>query len=154
MNHDILGEVEQSDGHPFDAVAKIRLGVRDIRIGISRDDQPLAVTLNLAAELVSRLTELDQFAKQLAARDLRQAYNEGWHEYDEVQDDGSLKTVPNPTLSEAEFEAKLTLKAINVTGNRMISLFYDDEGMFWGHSVLVTSLNGTDFREACAELLG
>lgn len=39
MKHDILGQVEQSDGHPFDAVATIRYGSRDIKVGISRDDQ-------------------------------------------------------------------------------------------------------------------
>jgi hypothetical protein len=71
-----------------------------------------------------------------------------------VQEDGSLKAVSNPELSEAEFEAKLSLNAVNVTGDRMIDLFYDDDGMFWGHGVVVTSLNGTDFNEAHAHLFG
>jgi hypothetical protein len=154
MKHDILGEVEQSDGHPFDAVAMIRHGSRDIQVGIIRDDQPLETTLTLAAELVSRLAELDKLAKQVAARDLRQTYNNGWNEYDEAQEDGSFKTVRNPQLSEAEFEAKLSLSAVNATGDRMIDFFYDDERMFWGHSVVVNSLNGADFSEAQAELFG
>jgi hypothetical protein len=154
MKHDILGEVEQSDGHPFDAVAMIRHGPRDIKVGISRDDQPLETTLKLAAEVVSRLAELDKLAKKIAAKDLREGYNDGWNEYDEAQDDGSFKRVSNPKLSEAEFEAKLTLNAVNVTGDRMIDFFYDDERMFWGHSVFVTSLNGTDLSEARAEFAG
>jgi hypothetical protein len=154
MKHDILGEVEQSDGHPFDAVAMIRHGSRDVKVGIIRDDQPLETTLNLAAEVVSRLAELDKLAKQVAARDLRDGYNDGWNEYDEAQDDGSFKTVLNPKLSEAEFEAKLTLNAANFTGDRMIDFFYDDERMFWGHSVCVNSLSGTDFRDARAEIFG
>jgi hypothetical protein len=112
MKHDILGEVEQSEGHPFDALATIRYGSRDIKVGISRDDQPLETTLQLAAEVVSRLAELDKLAKQIATRDLREGYNDGWNEYDEAQDDGSFKTVLNPKLSEAEFEAKLTLTAV------------------------------------------
>ena len=29
--------------------------------------------------------------------------------------------------TEPEFEAKLTLNAVNVTGDRMVDLFYDDE---------------------------
>ena len=66
----------------------------------------------------------------------------------------SLKTVVNPQLSEAEFEKKLSLNAVNVTGDRMIDFFYDDERMFWGHSVVVNSLNGIDFSEARAELFG
>jgi hypothetical protein len=51
MKHDILGEVERTDGHPFDGVATIRYGSRDIKVGISRDDQPFETTLNLAAEV-------------------------------------------------------------------------------------------------------
>ena len=154
MKHDILGEVEQSDGHPFDAVAVVRHSSRDIKVGIIRDGQPLESTLKLAAEVVSRLPELDKLAKGVAARDLRETYNNGWNEYDEAQEDGTFKTVSNPRLSEAEFEAKLTLNAVNVTGDQMIDFFYDDERMFWGHSVFVNSLNGTDFGEARAEIFG
>jgi hypothetical protein len=154
MKHDILGDVEQSDCHPFDAVATVRHGSRDIKVGISRDDQPLETTLNLAAQVVSRLAGLDKLAKRIAARDLRETYNNGWNEYDEAQEDGSFKSVSNPQLSEAEFEAKLSLNAVNVTGDRMIDFFYDDERMFWGHSVVVNSLKGTDFSEAQAEIFG
>ena len=43
--------------------------------------------------------------------------------YDEAQEDGSLKTVSKPQLTEAEFEAKLSLTAIKVTGDRAIDFF-------------------------------
>lgn len=154
MKHDILGEVELSGGHPFDATATIQYGSRNIKVGISRDDQALETTLKLAAEVVRRLPELDGLAKRVAVADLRETYNNGWNEYDEVQEDGSLETVSNPHLSENEFAAKLSLKAVNVTGEQMVDLFYDDEGMFWGHSVVVNSLNGTDFSQAHAEIFG
>jgi hypothetical protein len=154
MKHDILGEVEQSDGHPFDAVAMIRHGSRDIKVGIIRDDQLLETTLKLAAEMVSRLSELDKLAKRVATTDLRETYNNGWNEYDEAQEDGTLKTLSNPQLSEAEFEAKLSLTAVNVTGDQMIDFYYDDERMFWGHSIVVNSLNGVDFSAAYAEIFG
>jgi hypothetical protein len=154
MKHEILGEVNQTDCRPFDGVATIRYGSRDVTIGISHDDQPFEITLKLAAEVVSRLAELDMLAKRIAARDLREGYNDGWNEYDEGQEDGSFKRVSNPKLSAEEFEAKLTLTAVNVTGDRMLDFFYDDQRMFWGHSVFVNSLNGTDLTEACAEIFG
>ena len=152
MKHDILGEVELTDCNPFNGVATIRYGSRDIKIGISHDDQPFEITLKLATEVASRLSELDKLAKQIATRSLREGYNNGWNEYDEAQEDGSFKPVSNPKLSEAEFEAKLTLNSVHVTGDRMIDFFYDDEGMFWGHSVVVNSLEGTDLTEAHAEI--
>jgi hypothetical protein len=100
MKHEILGEVEQSDGHPFDAVAMIRHGSRDVKVGIIPDDQHLETTLKLAAEVVRRLAELDKLAKRVAVADLRKTYNNGWNEYDEAQEDGSFKTVSNPQLTE------------------------------------------------------
>jgi hypothetical protein len=154
MKHDVLGEVEQSDNQPFDAPATIHHGSRAIKVGIIRDDQSLETALNLAAEVVRRLAELDKLAKRIAVTDLRETYNNGWNEYDQAQDDGSFTTVSNPQLSEAEFEAKLSLNAVTVTGDRMIDFFYDDERMFWGHSVVVNSLNGLDFSKAHVELFG
>jgi hypothetical protein len=48
----------------------------------------------------------------------------------------------------------LSLRAVNVTGDQMVDFFYDDEKMFWGHSVVVNSLTGVDLSEARAELFG
>lgn len=154
MKHDILGEVEVSDGQSFDAVARIRHDSREIEIGISRDDQALETTLTLAAEVVRRLAELDQLAKRVANKDLRETYNSGWNEYDEAQEDGTLKSVSNPQLSEQEFEAKLSLIGVNVTGDAMVEFFYDDQRMFWGHSIVVLSSQGVEFSDAWAELFG
>ena len=97
---------------------------------------------------------MDQVAKRIAVRDLRDTYNGGWNEYDEAQGDGTFKSVSNPRLSEAEFEEKLSLNGINVTGKDVISFCYDNESMFWGHSEVVTSLRGIDFSDARANLFG
>ena len=154
MKHDILGEVELLDGRPFDATAVVRYESRDIPFGLCRDDQSLEVALALAAKVARRLGELDQRAKKKAAADLCNTYNGGWNEYDEGQEDGSFRTVINPQLSRTEFEAKLSLQAVNVTGAEMLEFHYDDEGMFWGHAVIVTSMKGVDLSEAYAELFG
>ena len=154
MKHEVLGDIEQTAGEVFDGVASIRYGPRDIKVGIIRDDQPFETTMELAANVVRRLGELDKLAKRVAVSQLRETYNNGWNEYDEAQEDGYLKSVSNPKLSEVEFEEKLSLLSVNVNGDRMIHFFYDDSGMFWGHTVIVYSLNGTDLSDAQAELFG
>ena len=154
MKHEILGEVELSNGNPFDAVAKIKYSSRDISLGVSRDAQSLETSLALASDVVSDLPSLDKLAKQVAAKDLLQTYNNGWNEYDEVQEDGTLKSVINPQLSERGFEAKLSLREVHITGEGTVDFFYDDEGMFWGHTIVVTSFDGTDFTNAHAEFFG
>jgi hypothetical protein len=153
MPHDVLTNLTP-DGDSGDHTATIAYESRQIKIRIVPDDQVLETTLTLTINLIGRLHELDKSAKQVAVRDLRDTYNDGWNEYDEAQDDGTYKSVTNPTLSAQEFEEKLSLNAINVTGEKMVTFFYDDENMFWGHSVVVTSLHGADFSRARAELFG
>lgn len=160
MQHDILGEVQLTEGGTFDAVAMVLRDSRNIEINISRDSQSLEVAISLAAEVVRRLPDLDKLAKQVATRSLRDTYNEYWREYDEVQEDGSLETVTNSELSEAEFEAKLSLKSVSVSvsgdgdGDGGIDFLYHDDGMFDGHSIVVSPLEGLDFSTARATLFG
>ena len=150
MTHPILGDITQENG---DGVARVSYGGRTIDIRIIVDEIPYDATVNVAASVVQHLTNLDTKAKQVAATELTDTYNNGWNEYDEVQDDGTLKAVENPKLTPEEFASKLTLSAVNVTGN-MLSFFYDDENMFWGHSVIVNSMDGVAFTDTHAEIFG
>ena len=150
MNHPILGVITKENG---DGVASVPYGDRQIRIRIIADEIPYHATVDVAVSVVQNLNVLDSKAKHVAAADLTDGYNSGWNEYDEVQEDGTVKAVSNPKLKPDEFAAKLTLKTVNVTGN-MIDLFYDDENLFWGHSIVVTSMDGVAFTDTHAEIFG
>jgi hypothetical protein len=154
MKHDILGEIKRREGDVIEGVATIRFGSREITIHIIPSDQPFETTLTLAGEVVTRLKELNKAARRIIVAEMRETYNTCWREYDEMQADGSLKRVSNPQLSEAEFDKMFSLDAVNVSSNQVIDLFYDDSGMFCGHSVVVSSLNGIDFIGARADLFG
>ncbi|HUG67036.1 MAG TPA: DUF2262 domain-containing protein [Pirellulaceae bacterium] len=151
MKHDILGEIKRDSD---DGAASIDYESRKIDVKIIPDGQPFETALKLAADVVARLGEYDMTAKQIIVKDLRGTYNSGWNEFDEVQEDGSLKAVTNPQRSAAEFEKRFSLVGINVTGNTVVTLFYEDSGLFWGHSVFVSSLNGMDFSDAHADFFG
>lgn len=152
MMHPILGDItrenDQSDG-----IAHVRYGNRTIEIRIIADEIPYDATVDVATALVQDLRNLDAKAKQVAADNLTETYNNGWNEYDEAQEDGTLKAFSNPKLTPDEFVNKLTLNTVNVTGN-MLDFFYDDENMFWGHSVIVNSMDGIAFTETHAEIFG
>jgi hypothetical protein len=120
MHHYILGEIQRAEGDSGHGLATIEYDSRKVAIRIIPDDVPFETTLQLAAEVVTRLKELDGQAKQIIVADLREKYNGGWNEYDEAQEDGSLKTVSNPQLSESEFESKFSLVNVNVTGSEMV----------------------------------
>ncbi len=152
QKHQIIGDNsrEESDG---DVVATSEYQNRSIRMQLIAEEIPFDATVDVAASVVRELASLDARAKQVAAAELTETYNNGWNEYDEAQEDGTLKAVSNPKLTQAEFIGKLTLNAVNVTGN-MVCLFYDDENMFWGHSVIVTSMDGVAFTDTHAEIFG
>lgn len=126
---------------------------RTIEIRIIADEIPYCTAVDVAAEMVQNLPKLDEKAKHIAASKLTDTYNSGWNEYDEAQEDGTFKSVFKPILTQEEFAKKLMLNAINVTGN-MLNFFYDNEGMFWGHSIIVTSMDGTTFTDTHVELFG
>ena len=154
MNHPILGEIKWQEGNCGVGVATFHYHSREITIQITPDDQSFEITLALAGEVAARLDELDKAAKGAIVAHLGETYNTAWKDYDEVQQDRSLKSVLNPPLSEAQFTQKFSLHAVNVTGNRMVDLFYKDSGLFEGHCVSVSSLAGLDFSQARAELWG
>ena len=152
MKHPILGDIarEETEGS---GVASLHYGKRHINVRIIADEIPYESTVEIAAQVVLGITDLDAKAKQVAASELTSTYNNGWNEYDEVQNDGTTKYVSKPKLSPDQFGQKLSLNGINVTGN-MLELFYDDDGMFWGHSVVITSFDGIGFTETHAEIFG
>ena len=151
MQNPILGEVSIDDGI---GVVGFQYGESKIQIRIMPDGEPFESSINLAEQIAEDLATLDDTAKRIAASQLTEKYNGGWNEYDEAQEDGTFKTVVNPALTEDEFVKKLTLTAINVTGDSMLAFFYNDENMFWGHSVIVNSMNGTRFDDADAQIFG
>ncbi len=122
MAHTILGDITQENGNGY-GIARVLYGDRTIEVRIIADEIPYDATVAVAASMVQGLPSLDALAKQVAASELTETYNNGWNEYDEVQDDGTLKAVSNPKLTKDEFASKLTLSAVNVTGN-MLSFFY------------------------------
>lgn len=152
MSHDVLGEVTRENGDG-DGVTRIHYGKQAVTIRIIEDELSYDATLEVAASVVRILEKLDAQAKNVAASDLTETYNCGWNEYDEAQEDGSFKAVHNPKLTQEEFAGKLTLRAVNVTGN-MLDFFYDDENMFWGHSVIVNSMDGVAFTDTSAKIFG
>lgn len=150
MKHQILGDIPREDG---DGVARVPYRGQTIDMRIIADELPYDAAVDVAASVFKDLANLDARAKQIAACELTDTYNSGWNEYDEAQEDGTLRPVSNPKLTQEEFASKLTLNAVNVTGD-MIDLFYDDEGMFWGHSVIVNSMDGTAFTDTHARIFG
>ena len=154
MNHPTLGTVSESDSLSDAYKATIQFLGSPLEIQIIPDDRSIEESVTFTATIVAELESLERKAMKIAIRDLRPMYNGGWNEYDVRQSDGTLNSVRNPELSESEFEEKLSLSAISVTGNQCIDFWFKNSNLFWGHKTYVTCLDGLDLSDARAELFG
>ena len=153
MNHPKLGSIEPNPDDPEHFFGKVSFQGRELDLDLTLDGSTLEEVTAIGSEIVAKLSKFNERAKEILVRDLRDTYNNGWNEYDEPQPDGSIKSVHNPELEPEEFRRKFTLTGIRICGD-MVDLEYDDDGLFWGHYVSVSSMNGADFEDAKAEMAG
>jgi hypothetical protein len=151
MQHPTLGQL-QEDGEAV--IGTLLLNGVSISLRIDPDGAPLDQALALATNIAASLSEYDRISKDVIVRDLLETYNSGWNTYDETQEDGTVKTIINPELSASEFREKLTLYSISVMGNNCVDFSYENDDLFWGHNISVSSSDGADFTNADAALFG
>jgi len=123
MQHPILGHLQEHEGA---VIGSLLLNGASISLRVDPDETSLDQTLSLATTIATSLSEYDRIAKDVIVRDLLETYNSGWNEYDETQEDGTIKTVINPELSSSEFRNKLTLYSVSIMGNESVDLSYEN----------------------------
>jgi hypothetical protein len=102
---------------------------------------------------VASLDALEAKARVVAADKLLVVYNHSWRVFSRARADGSTEEVVNPELTSTQFSQQLILGSLAVTGS-MIEFRFEDNRLFAGHSVFVTSFDGTGFTDTDAELFG
>jgi hypothetical protein len=127
---------------------------RDISLSLSEGDGTLDQAFALAIKIVGSLPEIDRKAKEAIAKDLLETYNDSWNGHDRQLEDGTWAVFSNSPLTAEEFVGKMTLANLYVGGDDEVILSYDDGELFLGHGVSATSLEGSDFSKATAELYG
>ena len=113
---------------------------KQISVLLIPDKSALPQCLGLARTIVSGITEIDERARDAATDAMLDIYNESWREYGEVDDDGEYVEVSNPELTAEEFKSRLALMNVAVYGDRLVSLSYDDDDLFAGHTIVLTSV--------------
>ena len=154
MHHQVLGSLVPARNRDDAFEAHVQYQGRDIAIDIDPDGEDIEAVLAFAVEVVRSLEDLDARARAIASRDLLETYNGDWRSNLQVLDDGSRWTVHDPELSDSEFRARLILSGVNVLGSTSIDVWFEDDGMFMGHSVYIRSSDGIDVSQATAALYG
>ena len=126
----------------------------EISLRVIPDDVSTEQCLASATRAVAALPELDAQARDIAAESLLPDYNQNWRHHSRVAEDGSTVETHDPALDPSEFRARLQLTCLEVLGADCYTVFYSDDHMFCGHSVVVTSFDGLRFTDTHAELFG
>ena len=95
---------------------------------------PLGEEIEQARSILIRLREREPEARIVAAEELLDIYNDQWND--------------DETLDEEEFMARLTLDDLSVAADGSAELFYRDDNLFAGHTVLVTVGVDGNFEDA------
>jgi len=151
MNHPTLGRLERKDDC-FEG--ELQLDGNKIGLSIELDAAPQDKVLKFSESVVTSIECLEEKAKSVINRDLLETYNSAWKEYDEVQEDGSTKTVINPELNSEQFVSHFELDSISICGADCVEFWFKPNNLFWGHSVFVTSFDGVEFGDANAQMFG
>jgi hypothetical protein len=119
------GRVELSPGHPL----SLSLSVED-------EDATADPVREIAhgRRILLFLREHEPEARLVAADELLEIYNAEWNE--------------GEPLDEEEFMDRLTLDDVNVSFDGSAELFYLDDGLFAGHTVVVTVDANGNFADA------
>lgn len=147
----ILGELtSRSNGF----VSIVRFQGREFELTIDPDGEDLELCLEFARKIVNTLEGMHTKAKSVASKILLETYNDSWRFYSTVGDDGQPKEIEEPKLSASDFMQRLELASIGVTGDSAIDFCFNNDGLFWGHSIFVTSFDGVKMKDVDASLFG
>ena len=118
------GRVELAPGHAIG----LSLGVEE------EESAPSEEETAQARRLLLRLREHEPEARIVAAEELLDIYNDEWND--------------DEPLEEEEFMARLTLDDLSIAADGSAELFYRDDNLFAGHTVLVTVGADGNFEDA------
>lgn len=153
MEDEMLGRLSKDALLPGALNGSFAYGDRQIPVLLFHEKTRLPQCLALARAIVSEISQIDETAKNAATDGMLELYNENWREYAETDEDGEQVEVSNPELTEEEFKSRLTLTNLSVHGDSSVSLSYDNDDLFWGHAIVLTSVTPA-CRNFHVELVG
>ncbi|MBC3935512.1 DUF2262 domain-containing protein [Undibacterium sp. CY7W] len=147
IEHPLLGSLQVSDRFPTSLTGRIAYRAGDIHIGIDPDGSNIANALALACKAVESLPELDLKFRNLIAEKFLDSYNAEWRFWETINSDGSKAQFEKPELTKAEFCAQLRLNSLDATGPSSLSVWYDDNDIFWGHHLGIVTFDGITLND-------
>lgn len=149
----LLGELQPDPHLSKCMLGSVSLDAREIELRIDHSEQDLADCTALAREAVKILPDLERSAREIATERLLREHNDHWRIFARARSDGAMEEVETPLLTHEIFASRLRLTALFVSAPSL-EFTFDDDGLFAGHTVCVTSFDGIALSDAQASLFG
>jgi len=138
-----ITDFTQDSNDPTSYDGTVVVGGKELGVSIILEDEGETEKIEqLMNTFFSEIDTLSQKAKECIANEFLDLYNDNWRFGGDDEDDPD-----KPELTKEEFMEALSLQSL-LFYSEDVEVFFDDNDMFLGHSLIASDFDGENFNDA------
>ena len=138
-----IKDFTQHTDDPTSYDGTVVVGGKELGVSIILEDEGETEKIEqLMNTFFSEIDTLSQKAKECIVNEFLDLYNDNWRFGDDDEDDPD-----KPELTKEEFMDALSLRSL-LFYSEDVEVFFDDNDMFLGHSLIASDFDGENFNDA------
>ena len=138
-----IKDFTQHTDDPTSYDGTVVVGGKELGVSIILEDEGETEKVEqLMNTFFSEIDTLSQKAKECIVNEFLDLYNDNWRFGDDDEDDPD-----KPELTKEEFMEALSLRSF-LFYSEDVEVFFDDNDMFLGHSLIASDFDGENFNDA------
>ena len=138
-----ITDFTQDSNDPTSYDGTVVVGGKELDVSIILEDEGETEKIErLMNTFISEIDTLLPKAKECIANEFLDLYNDNWRFGDDDEDDPD-----KPELTKEEFMEALSLRSL-LFYSEDVEVFFDDNDMFLGHSLIASDFDGENFNDA------
>ena len=138
-----IKDFTQDSNDPTSYDGTVVVGGKELGVSIILEDEGETEKVEqLMSTFISEIDTLLPKAKECIANEFLDLYNDNWRFGDNDEDDED-----KPELTKEEFMEGLSLQSL-LFYSEEVKVFFDDNDMFFGHSLIASDFDGENFNYA------
>ena len=138
-----ITDFTQDSNDPTSYDGTVVVGGKELGVSIILEDEGETEKVEqLMNTFISEIDTLSPKAKECIANEFLDLYNDNWRFGNDDKDDPD-----KPELTKEEFMEALSLRSL-LFYSEDVEVFFDDNDMFLGHSLIASDFDGENFNDA------
>ena len=138
-----IKDFTQDSNDPTSYDGTVVVGGKELGVSIILEDEGETEKVEqLMSTFISEIDTLLPKAKECIANEFLDLYNDNWRFGNDDEDDPD-----KPELTKEEFMEALSLRSL-LFYSEDVEVFFDDNDMFLGHSLIASDFDGENFNDA------